>query len=100
MDTSDPDYAGFLALLPRLRRSYDRRLHQWVLLSTGRGDSLANVECYFQEIRSVSTVNRQTLRRLVAYAKFVNDGISLEDALCRAWKDYPDPRHGVPAFCR
>ncbi len=71
MESSDPDYPAFLSRLPRLRRSYDRRLHQWVLLSTGRGDSLRSVVDYFRDTPSVSKINRQTLRRLVAYADYL-----------------------------
>lgn len=98
MDRSDPDYAAFLDRLARLRRIYDWRLHQWVLLSTGRGDSLANVERYFSEIQSLTAVNRQTIKRLNVFVDYVESGIP--NALCRAWKCFPDPRHGVPNFCR
>ena len=97
MNPADPEYAAFLDRLPEIRRIYDPRLHQFEVTSgPGHGDSLANVERYFERVGSVREPNRQTLRRLVAFVDHVREGMSREDAIERAWRDFPDPRHGIP----
>ena len=97
MNPTDSDYAAFLDRLPELRRLYDPRLHQFeVTKGPGTGDSLGRVERYFAWVGSVRGPNRQTLRRLVAFVDHVRAGMSREDAVKQAWRDFPDPRHGVP----
>ena len=97
MNPADPEYAAFLDRLPEIRRLYDPRLHQFeVTRGRGHGDSLANVERYFERVGSVREPNRQTLRRLVTFVDHVRGGASREDAVEQAWRDCPDPRHGIP----
>ena len=98
MDRTDSDYAAFLDRLPELRRHYDPRLHQFEVTRLGRGDSLGNVARYFEQVGSVREANRQTLRRLVAFVNHMRGGMSREDAVKQAWRDFPDPRHGIPRY--
>ena len=90
MNPTDSDYAAFLDRLPELRRLYDPRLHQFeVTKGLGTGDSLGRVERYFARVGSVRGPNRQTLRRLVAFVDHVRAGMSREDAVKQAWRDFP-----------
>ena len=95
LSRSDPDYAGFLDRLPRLREVYDRRLHQW-MLTTARGDSLQRIETYFRDrVYTVTEINRQLLRRVNTFVDYVDRGMPIGTAVRQAWKRHPDPR-GIP----
>ena len=103
MQTTDPDFAAFLARLPVLRQHEELvriRLHQWAIRRPGtRGDPLDRVETYFRDkVQTVGPINRAFLKRVVLFADLVMDGTLPEEAARVACHDHPDPYVPVGYF--
>ncbi len=101
MTTADPDCAAMIRRLPVLRR-YEwlvrTKLHQLAMRRPGaRGDTLDRIVLYFTDsVQSVGPVNRAFLKRVVAFADYVMDGMSPDEAVRIACRLHPDPYANVP----